>query len=449
MTASIQGFERSYNDSRSALPGQQLAWLQQRRDQGIALLKAQGLPGPKTEDWKYTPVQDLLQQQLAPADAAPQLPADIFRAVPAAHHLVVLVNGHFSAELSRCEQLPAGLEINSLAQVLASSPQRLRELLGSVASLDKQPFAALNTGFISDGVYLSLAPNIRIEQPLWLLNLTTGDGPPQLTQPRILIDVGKNARFTLMEYQHADGSGHCCNQLSEIMLADGAQLSHLHLQRPGNCRLLRGTHVRCERDSHYCSHNVDLGGALLRNDLVVQLTGSGAGCELNGLYLLGSGEHVDNHTRIDHLAPHCRSREYYKGILGGKAHGVFNGKVIVHPGAQQSDAQQSNRNLLLSHHVEIDTKPELEIYADDVQCSHGSTVSELEPEPLFYLRCRGIGDKQARMMLVQAFADEMCQRLPLGALRDEIEHTVQAFLQTLLDTFELEHDRHDHDRRPA
>ncbi len=271
-----------------------------------------------------------------------------------------------------------------------------------------------------------------MEDPVTVVWLS-GAGEPALIQPRALVRVGANAQISLCE-QHLGSqaqAAHVNNKVSEIHLADNARLTHVQIQDTGAENLICGTHVRCERDSYYRSQSVDLGGALVRNDLVVTLAAQGAEADTDGVFLATRGDHVDNHIRIDHAAPHCASSALYKGILADRGRGVFNSKLIVHPEGQKTDARQVNHNLLLTDDIEIDTKPELEIYADDVKCSHGSTTGELDEDQLFYLLSRGIDKLAARTLLVGAFALAISERLGKSSLRPMVETRLQDALQRL------------------
>jgi len=253
----------------------------------------------------------------------------------------------------------------------------------------------------------------------------------------LLIRVGAGARLTLLELHAGGNRAHLVNQVTEISLADNACLMHLQLQDVKRDRLIRGTHVACADDSHYRGLSVDLGGALVRNDLVVGIRGRGAQVDADGLFFAGAGEHVDNHIRLDHSAPQGRSRALYKGLLAGGGRGVFNGKLIVQPTGRGTDARQVNHNLLLSRNVEIDAKPELEIYNDEVTCSHACSTGELESDQLFYLRSRGIDARDAAALLVEAFAGEISDRIEDVTLRQLVEQAMTPLLRQLTEEFDL------------
>ncbi|WP_461482087.1 Fe-S cluster assembly protein SufD [Porticoccus sp.] len=389
------------------------------RQRAYRELLAQGLPTVKTEDWKYTHLRDLLVQPFAEPDGGEPL------AIPQcdAEHLLVMVNGHFDAGLSRIQGLPAKVAVTALGELLGG--EAVPGTLGDIAVHHRHPFAALNSAMFDDGLLIDLAPGVILERPLVVFWLTCGRQPTML-HPRLLVRLGEGAQLTLVE-QHLGGQRHhLVNKVAEFSVGAGAGLEHLQLQQTGEVRLINGCHVRCGRDSSYRAQNFDLGGQLVRNDLMISLAAAGADVCADGLFLTAGGEQVDNHVRVDHLAPHCHSRVFYKGLLGESGHAVFNGKLIVHPDAQKTDARQVNHNLLLSPQVDINTKPELEIYADDVQCSHGCTTGELDPDQLFYLRARGIAKSRARKLLVEAFAGEMLDRLavPLEMIESRLQRAL-------------------------
>lgn len=412
-TFSLRDIATGFGCCQQHLSGAKLDWLQNYREAALAQLRQEGLPWRKTEDWKYTSVRALMTREFALALTPIAVRPERMPTLPDVEHRAVMINGCFSYSLSQLKTLPPGLSVSSLAAALVSHPQVLQDRVGATAVLERHPFAALNSAFFHDGLVIEVASGVRVTEPLFILGWS-GGVPCRLTQPRLLIDLGKGAELTLMEHYAGDGVGHFNNQLAEISLGENAQLTHVTLHQAAGDHLIHGTHVRCGRGSRYRAWNIDLDGVLLRNDLAVRLAERGAECSLDGLFLVGESRHVDNHIRIDHQAIACRSRVFYKGLLGKGGRGVFNGKVIVHPEGQQTDARQVNCNLLLARDVEIDSKPELEIYADDVKCSHGSTAGELDNDSLFYLRSRGISLPRARTLLAEAFAREIIDRMKVS-----------------------------------
>lgn len=396
--------------------------------QALEKFKLQGLPTAKTEDWKYTSLRKLADEPFSEpmADTPVEIPPIDAR------HLLVMVNGCLQPELSRISDLPSGVSIAAMDSVPVSRETFMGHRLGSIADIARHPFAAINSASFSKALFIELAQGTQVAGPLVILWLACGS-QQALVQPRMYVRLKEGSGITMME-QHLGGhTGHLINKVSEFSLGDSARLSHVQLQNPSAERLINGAHVRCGRDSFYSAQNYDLGGSFIRNDLVVSLAGTGGEAKLDGLFISSNDGHVDNHIRVDHSSPHCLSSVLYKGLLGERGHGVFNGKLIVHPGALQTDARQVNHNLLLSTNAEINAKPELEIYADDVKCSHGCTTGELDRDQLFYLLSRGIGRNMSRRLLVEAFAREIVDRQPEKALASLIEPALGSAIGNLVE----------------
>jgi Fe-S cluster assembly protein SufD len=333
----------------------------------------------------------------------------------------VFVNGRFAPRLSSLEAL-RGVRVRCLRHVLRDEPDGAAAHLGSLsAALEAHPFAALNGALFEDGALVEVEPGAQPDEPLHLLHVSLPDegGPPSLCLPRTLVVVGRGSRLRLVEtYGGHPGQPALIDAVTEVVLLDGAQLDRTRLQREGDAAYhLALSSVRLGRDARFVDHAVSVGAALSRHDIDVVLDGEGAECVLDGLFLAEGAQHSDTHTRIDHARPHGTSRELYKGVLDGRARGVFHGLMVVREGAQKSDAWQSNRNLLLSTQALVHSTPQLEIRADDVKCKHGSTTGQLDPQALFYLRSRGLGEEAARALLTWAFAAEIVQRLEVEPVR--------------------------------
>jgi Fe-S cluster assembly protein SufD len=413
----------------AALP----AWLQAGREAAREAFLAGGFPTLRQEEWKYTDVRPIASRRFriagggGAAGGRAGAVIDTLRLEAARGRELVFVDGRFATALSGTTQAPAGAVIRPLSAAIAASPDFLREHLTRHADIRRNGFVALNTAQIGDGGVVHVADDAVLDLPVHFLFAAGGDaGTAVAAYPRNLIVLGRNARATVVE-THAgpDGCEYLSNAITEIVLAPGAALEYYRLQQEGTGAFHIGSvFVRQERDSRLVSHSLSLGGALARTDLDVRLAGEGASAHLNGLYVCGGRQHVDNHLRVDHLAPRTVSEETYRGVLDGRARAVFNGKVVVHRDAGKTDARQSNANLLLSDDAEVDTKPELEIYADDVKCSHGATVGRLDADMLFYLRSRAIPEPVARSLLVFAFAEDLIRRIGIGSIRARIERTV-------------------------
>jgi len=426
----LAGFDRFAAQERANDP----AWLRAARKDAIQRFGEAGFPTTKLEDWRYTNLAPLARTpfELAAPDPARLTRSEIERlSFPVfACSVFVFVNGRFVPELSAPRALSGGIQVGSLAAVLPRLGGLVDEHLGSLARPEGEPLVALNTAFFTDGVFVHVPAGETIEAPIHVVYLSVAQSRPTISHPRTLVVAGPGSRATVIEDFVSLGEGSALtNAVAEVVLGDGAILEHVTLQREHeDAAHLATLRVRQERDSRYRGHAISLGGSLTRNDVVALLDGTGADCELNGFYVASGAQHVDNHTTIDHARPHGTSREYYKGVLQDRAHGVFAGKIVVRPDAQKTSAQQTNKNLLLSADAEIDSKPQLEIFADDVKCSHGSTIGQIDEDALFYLRARGIELGAARALLMRAFAAEITARIGVAPLRERIDELLLARL---------------------
>jgi Fe-S cluster assembly protein SufD len=417
------------------LPGAQIPWMQTLRSNARTQLDRFGLPTQRQEDWKYTSVRpierrsfSLLDAQQAQSAITAEQQADLASrgcGVQAGCTLVFL-DGRFHQSFG---EVPDGLVLRGLADVLNTDPALAEKLLGAAVGADAIGFAAMNGAHLADGAVVVVEPGTTIEAPINLVfAASTQENTASL--PRNLIHLGDSAHAQIVEHYTAlDDSVHFTNTVTEILLGRAAHLQHTKLQEENSKSFhVCAIEVRQGADSFFASHALSLGAALSRHDINTHFDGPGGTCEMNGLYLGVARQHMDFHTRIYHAHPNCTSRQHYKGILDDHARGVFNGQVHVLPDAQKSDAEQSNHNLLLSKNAEIDTKPQLEINADDVKCAHGTTVGQLDDTMLFYLRSRGIPDPQARGLLTYGFAHDVVERVPLSSLREYLEHVLVEIL---------------------
>lgn len=410
-------------------------WLARTRGRARDRLRRDPVPDARHEDWRYTGLRTLLEQRFRPAAEVRGSP----REEELKDHLVpnldawrvVLVNGSFVPGLSKLEGLPDGVEAISLRELLQVQPERVRQRLNEVAGNGAHLFAALNTAGLHDGLVLQLAENTRLERPLELLHLSLGGDEPHLIQPRHLVRLEAGAQATLIERYLGPQPDdlYCSNSLLEIDLGEGAVLEHDRLQEENPSAFhLTGLYLRLAGDSRYRGTNLALGAAWSRTDIRVGFQAPGANCDIAGLYLAGDGQLVDFHLDVQHQVPGCTSRQLVKGLLTGRGRAVVDGLIRVAKQAQKTDAHLQNANLLLSGQAEVDTKPQLEIHADDVKCSHGASVGQLDPAAMFYLRSRGIPEPEARRMLCQGFAGEISARCGLPALRDYMETRLDAWL---------------------
>jgi Fe-S cluster assembly protein SufD len=425
MTEIRDWYRQDFRRRESLFPGAGVPWLRARRSQALEQFMEGGFPTPRHEDWKYTDVQAIARRRFTPATGSVAVTPEALAPYALGGPQLVFVDGSYVPALSRLDGLPDGVRVASLAEVLATDPAALEPWLGRHARPERHGFAALNAAFLQDGAFIHLEPGTAVEAPIFLLFVSTG-GADTVAYLRNLVVAEAGSRATLIDsYLTLDSGSSLTNAVTEIAVAPGAVLEHYRLERGhGEACHVGATHVHQARDSRYTSHSIALGGRLVRHELDCALDAEGAECVLNGLYLARGRTHVDNHTRIDHLKPRSTSREWYKGVLDERARGVFSGRVVVHPQAQHTDAEQNNRNLLLSRDAEADSRPQLEIYADDVKCSHGSAVGSLDPDQLFYLRTRGLDEPHARRLLVYAFAADVLERMRLKSLRTWLEREI-------------------------
>jgi Fe-S cluster assembly protein SufD len=414
------------------LPGVRAPWLARLRHDALDRFAQAGLPSQRDEEWKYTSVAGLAKRPfaVAPPRAASHAVAPVAIDGLAfggfSPHRLVFVDGRFAGGLSAVGRLPGGATLASLAEIFDRAPELLEPFLTDERR--QTVFGTLNTAFMADGVYLHLRRGVAVEEPIHVLFVsTTADAA---AHPRNLIVAEDGAQASVVEhYAGLDADGYLTNAVTQIFAAGNAAVTHCKIQQEAPRAFhVGGIHVAQSRASRLESHSIALGALLARNDITTSFDAAGCEAMLNGLYLVGGRQHVDHHTRIDHALPHGTSREYYKGILDGASRGVFNGKVIVHPGAQRTDAHLANHNLLLSSTAEIDTKPQLEIDADDVKCTHGATVGQLDDAQLFYLRARGIDEAMAKTLLTYAFAHDVIERIRIASLRTQLEQVLFARL---------------------
>lgn len=423
--ALTEQLEDRFSSMQKELPGAHEAWVRVLRKNAMDQVMRQGMPSTRHEAWKYTDIRKYLDRLIA--GAAEKVPADVSATALADFafddldcHRMVLVDGKVSQALSSLETIPAGLRVESMARMFVEEPDVIEPYLHDQHL--SGVFAELNSAMMTDGVYLNIPDGMVVEKPLHLLFLST-EGGESCHHIRNLVVAGEYAQATIIEHYGSLGdSSVFINVGTDVDLHAGGGIEHYKLQQSALGEVNIGSvRVHQHRDSYYHSHSVAFGAALSRRDIHVEMNGEGAECALNGLYLVTGRQHVDHHTRIDHVRPNCRSRESYKGVIDGRARAVFNGKVVVHTGADKTDSAQSNANLLLSDRAEVDTKPDLEIHADDVKCAHGATVGQLDMKQLFYMRSRGLSEEEARSVLMFAFADEVLAAIKVPQLRKYLE----------------------------
>jgi Fe-S cluster assembly protein SufD len=429
MTYSLDHYRAEYEQASRKRSDSEPAWLARTRQQALDRFLSLGFPTTRDEEWRFTSVAPLAEVAFALATDLPtgsiEEAVARFRLPLTAAAELVFVNGLFVPALSHVGTLPHGASVEDLPTALTTTARH--PVVTRLATIEQHAFTALNTAFFSAGAYIRISAGSVVTEPIHVLYLSAGEsGRPVMSHPRVGIAVGEQAQACVVEtYAGAGGGRYFTNGVTEISLAEHAVLDHYKLQYESEQAYHIGSmHVRADHAAHFTSHSISLGGSLVRNDVIAALAGEGVDCTLNGLYLADGQRHVDNHTTIDHARAHCGSREVYKGILADRARGVFNGKIIVRPDAQKSDAKQTNRALLLSEDAQINTKPQLEIFANDVKCTHGAAVGQLDEEAIFYLRSRGLAERDAKRLLTYAFAAEVLQRIPLQPIRARVDEIV-------------------------
>jgi len=430
------GFERF----ATAHAGSDPAWLRARRTAAVARFVEKGLPTARDEAWRHTPVAPLAKGRFEPADPAARPAPGALAALPRDGWgpKLVFVNGRLSREHSALDPGQAGVVVVSLRDVLREAPGRLEPWLGRVADGRTGVFSDLNTAFAEDGAVVLVAPGTIVKEPILVAHVSAGDGAPTVSYVRTLVVAGRGSECRLVEtFASPDGRASLSNAVTEVVVEDNAFVDRYKLQQEGADALHVATLAAClSRDARFSDHAITLGAALSRDDIDVRFDAEGGDCVLNGLFVLDGRRVADTHSRVDHAKPHCSSRQLYKGIVDDQARGVFNGLVVVRPGAQKTDAVQTNRNILLSREALVHSTPQLEILANDVKCKHGSTTGQLDPDALFYLRARGLGEAAARSLLTWAFASDLVRKMEIEPLRRTVERHLQAHLPGVADLAE-------------
>jgi Fe-S cluster assembly protein SufD len=423
---------QSLAEATNGAPG----WLQEHRRAGMARFRHAGFPTTRHEAWRFTDVKAIAHTPFAlarpPADGAVTPEAVREFVVPGVQPLVaVFVNGRFAPRLSSLGELPAEVRVGSLEDASRQVPAVVERHLGRYASIEGNPFTALNAGFTRDGAFVLVPRNVVVAAPIQLLFVSDPlGGGSFVTHPRSLIVVEPGAQVSLVESYVGAGDGpYWTNAVTETVVGENARVDAYRVQREGPNGFHTATAQTYQaRSSVYSCITFAFGGTLTRHDLGAVLDGEGAEATLDGLSVLGDRQHVDVHTTLDHAKPHCTSWEFFNGVFDGRARGVFNGRIIVREGAQKTDSKQTNNNLLLSRQARADSQPQLEIYADDVKCTHGATLGPIDDQQVFYLQSRGLDAAAARSLLTYGFAAEILSNVRLDALRDAMDRLVRARL---------------------
>ena len=430
LTHAQDSYQESFARFQEGAGGSGQEWLRSIRRSAMARFSELGFPTTHEEDWRFTNVAPIaetsfrLDQDGAVKPTRRELERFGFSDLEGVR--LVFVNGRFEPGLSRLQPLPEGVKIGSLAHELMTDSGTLEQHLGRYADYQHDAFSALNTAFMEDGAFVHIPRRTVLSEPIYLLYVSAPTADPAITHPRNLIVAGEESQATIVEdYVSLSGDVHFSNVVTEVVAGENSAVRHYRIERESAQAFHVSTlRVQQGRSSNVSSHSLLLGGALVRNNVHPVLAGDGADCLINGLFM-GTGEqHLDNYMKVEHVGPHCTSRQFYNGILDGRSRGVFHGRIIVHKDAQKTNSRQVNRNLLLSESAIVDSKPTLEIHANDVKCNHGSTIGQLDEEAIFYLRARGIDEEEARSFLIYAFASEVIERLPFEPIREWVRRAL-------------------------
>jgi Fe-S cluster assembly protein SufD len=426
----VESYSDIFAEFAKRAAGAQAPWLRKLREDAFTRFCETGFPTTHDEDWRFTNVSAIARTQFSLAQESrtrlSKTDLKLWRIEGAAAQLV-FVDGQFVRELSAPGSLPAGVEISSLEDQINNNAETIGAHLGRYLDIQRDPFCALNTAFVADGAYVRVRRGKVLEGPIHLLFVSTANDAPIMSHPHNLLVFEDESQATVIEeYVSLGGGTVLSNSATELVAGESATVSHYMIEREHRTAFNVSTlRIQQERSANVASHSLLLGGGLVRNNVHPVLAGEGGECLINGLFVGEGRQHLDNYMYVEHASPHCSSRQFYNGILDGHAHGVFHGRIVVHKDAQQTDAKQTNRNLLLSDDAQIDTKPQLEIYADDVKCTHGATIGQIEENALFYLQARGINELSARRLLLLAFASECLDRMKPGVARVHAENLIR------------------------
>ena len=423
--SAVEAYRLDFEESARA--SKDPAWLRELRREAMGAFERLDFPTMKDEDWHFTNVAPIAERIFGLPGKGGEVSPDLIArfAFGSEWNTLVFVNGRLDRIDEQSKNIP-GTTVTTFAEEIVKDSELVKRRLSTLAAPESAAFTALNTAFAIDGAVIRIAPDTVVDKPIHLLFITDENADDSAVQTRNLIVAERNSQVTIIEsYVGIGGENYFSNAVTEVFVGEGARVGHYKLQTESRSAFHVGTiQVNQARDSRYESFSFATGAKLSRTNVYTTLAGDAAEAVLNGLYMVDGVQHVDHQTRIEHVAPNCPSHELYKGILDGNSHGVFNGKVYVHPEAQKTDGKQSNNNLLLSDGARVDTKPQLEIFADDVKCTHGATVGRLDETALFYMRSRGIGPSQAKRLLTYAFAADVLEKIELEPLREALEAQV-------------------------
>jgi Fe-S cluster assembly protein SufD len=429
----VSSYESTFTELEPGLKKDDPAWVHDLRRTGMERFKTLGFPTLREEEWRFTRTRPIAEVDFRPAATAANVDEDaiLSRTFDDSHcDRLVFVNGRPAPSLSRISK-QRGVWMGPLSRALSERGDRVRALLGKHVDLKTQRFAALNTAFWSDGMYVEVADSVVLDRPIHVVHVTVPGATPTMTHPRLVVVADRSAEATLIEsHITLDDAPYFTNAVCEMVCGDNASITHWKVQRESTKAFhIAMQHATLGNNARFSTMNVSMGGALVRNDVHTILDGEGIDARVDGLYLAGGRQHIDNHTFIRHAKPHCHSFELYKGILDGHSRGVFNGRIYVDPIAQKTDAKQENNCMLLSDDARINSNPQLEIFADDVKCTHGAAIGKHDEDAIFYMRSRGISATDARDLMVYAFASEVLERIGETALKVRLQDDIFEWLE--------------------
>jgi len=419
----------NFGEFEKRLNGGKESSIHQKRKEALSNFSKLEFPTIKDEEWKYTSIAPLLKYNFVPSFDKKNISKDFIKSLlfnEMEHSLVVFINGRFSEEHSDLLNLPDGVVVGSIADEIKKNNEILLKHFGKYADHQNQIFTALSTAYTEDGAFVYVPGGKIVDEPIHIIFIASSGDEKILSQPRNLFVAEKNSQATIIEhYVGSENKIYFTNSVTEIVAEENAVLDHIKLQEESKKAFhIARMEVDQERDSNFSSHLISTGAVLTRNDFNARFNDEGGECTLNGLYMIDGSQLFDAHTLMDHAKPHCNSHEHYKGILDDKSRGVFNGKVVVRQDAQKTNAFQQNNNILLSNEALVNTKPQLEIFADDVKCSHGATIGQMDDEAKFYLKSRGIGEEASKGILLHAFASDVITSIKIESVRNYIEKII-------------------------
>ncbi|NNJ52377.1 MAG: Fe-S cluster assembly protein SufD [Ignavibacteriaceae bacterium] len=419
----------NFGEFEKRLNGGKEKFIHEKRKAALSNFSKLQFPSTKDEEWKYTSIAPLLKHNFVPSIEKQSVSNDLIKSKlfdEMEHSLIVFINGRYSSEHSDLLNLPEGVVVGSIANEIKNINKTVQKHFGKYADHKDHIFTALSTAYTEDGAFICVPEGKIVEEPIHIIFITTAGDKKILTQPRNLFIAEKNSQVTIIEhYVSNEESVYFTNAVTEIVAEENAVVDHIKLQEESKKSFhIARMEVDQERNSNFSSHSISTGGDLTRNEFNARFNDEGGECTLNGLFMIDGTQLFDAHTLMDHAKPHCNSHEHYKGILDEKSRGVFNGKVIVRQDAQKTNAFQQNNNILLSNEALVNTKPQLEIFADDVKCSHGATIGQMDDDAKFYLKSRGIGEEASKGILLHAFASDVVTSIKIDSVRNYIEKII-------------------------